>query len=300
MRCSRLSGVRIRYDADVQQEGARLRTMDTHVRQNILVPGLADVLDAWRDRRVWMLSAAVSVGARYRQTVLGPWWSTLVTAAFIGGLAVLRVGLGEGDLRQAIPYVGFGFIVYFLISSGVGAGANVFISSGARLSSVKRPLSFYAFQTQAVQVLNFLHDAVVLVVIAIVFAIPLTLAWGQSVAVVALIVIGAFGITLWLGPLVARFRDLQPIVQVFLRLALFLTPIFWSINDLADGRGDWAWFNPFTYLVLAFRDPILQESTQGAPIDPFLFAVLWAVVNIIVGLVVFSFTRRRIPYWVVE
>ena len=65
--------------------------------------GIADLRESWRDRRIWLLTAVVSVGNKYRRTVLGPWWLTLTTLMFVFGLAILRVGLGGGDLREAVP-----------------------------------------------------------------------------------------------------------------------------------------------------------------------------------------------------
>jgi ABC-type polysaccharide/polyol phosphate export permease len=246
------------------------------------------------------MASLVAIGTRYRQTILGPWWITLMTLAFVLGLAVLRVGLGGGDLREAIPYVGLGFIIFGLISGGVGAAAGVFRSSGARLSSVARPLSFYVFKSQSSQVLDFAHDAVAILVIVLVFAISFSVIWAQSVLVVCLIILGAVGMSWWLGPAVARSPDLGPIVGIIMRLAFFLTPIFWSIDELAEGRSAWAWWNPFTYLLLAFRDPILGTTHPGAPIDPLLFTALWAVLNLAIGFVVFSLTSKRVPYWVLQ
>lgn len=262
--------------------------------------GLSDLACAWRQRQQWWMASLVAVGTRYRQTILGPWWTTLMTLAFVVGLAVLRVALGGGDLGQAIPYVGLGFVIFGLISGGVSAASSVFQSSGARLSSVARPLSFYVFRTQSTQALNFAHDAVTILVIVLVFAIPFSLLWAQSALVVALIVLGAVGTSWWLGPAVARFADMGPVVSVLMRLAFFLTPIFWSIDEIAEGRGAWAWWNPFTYLVLAFRDPILGTTHPGAPIDPLLFTALWALLNLVVGLLVFSLAVKRVPYWVLQ
>lgn len=261
--------------------------------------GVADLRESWSDRRIWLLSALVAVGNRYRRTVLGPWWLTLTTLIFVFGLAILRVGLDGGDLREAIPYVGLGFIGFSLISSGITAGANVYVSSGNALSTSRQPYSSYVMRTNATVFIDFLHDAVVILILALVFAIPLTLAWGWSVLAVVLIVLSSIGVGLWLGPLVARFRDIGPFVGAMMRLLFFLTPIFWSIDQVSATGKEWiAWLNPLTYQLLAFRDPILGTSHPNAPVAPLTMTVLLAVVNLVVGFVVFVRTRPRIPYWV--
>jgi ABC-type polysaccharide/polyol phosphate export permease len=259
----------------------------------------ADLRGTWVDRRIWILNAIVSVGNRYRRTILGPWWLTVQTLFFVFGLALLRIGLNGGDLREAIPYVGLGYIGFQLISSGVTSGSNTFVSAGNQMATSGTPYSTYVARTNATVVIDFLHDVVVILLIALIFAIPFTLMWGWSVVAVVLIVASSVGVGLWLGPLVARFRDLGPLVSAVMRIAFFLTPIFWSVDQVEEtGRGWLAWFNPFTYQLLAFRDPILGTTHPGAPIDPMVMTLILAVVNLTIGVIVFWRTRPRIPYWV--
>jgi ABC-type polysaccharide/polyol phosphate export permease len=260
---------------------------------------VADLKSTWTERSVWMFSAAVAVGNRYRRTVLGPWWLTLTTLMFVFGIALLRVGLRGGDLREAIPYVGLGFIIFQLISGGITSGANTFVSAGRQLETSRRPYSTYVARTNATVFIDFLHDVVVILILTLIFAIPFALIWGWSVVAVVLIVISSMGVGLWLGPLVARFRDIGPMVTAFMRLMFFLTPIFWSIDEVeATGRSWLAWFNPLTYQMLAFRDPILGTTHPSAPIAPMTMALILAVVNVSIGVLVFWRTRPKIPYWV--
>lgn len=258
-----------------------------------------DFSRAWRDRQPWLIAAVVAIGNRYRRTLLGPWWSTLTTLMFVFGLAILRIGLNGGDLREAIPYVGLGFIGFGLISGGVTAATSVYVSAGQQLATSRQPYSAYVLRANTQQVLDFFHDAVVILVLVLVFAIPVTLMWGWSIVALVLIVVSSVGVGLWLGPLAARFRDVGPFVSALMRLMFFLTPIFWSVDELdVTGKAWLAWFNPFTYQLLAFRDPILGMVHPGAPIAPMTMTAILAAVNLVIGVVVFTRFRARIPYWV--
>lgn len=258
-----------------------------------------DFARAWRDRQPWLIAAVVAIGNKYRRTVLGPWWATLTTLMFVFGLAILRIGLEGGNLRDAIPYVGLGFIGFSLISGGVLAGASVFVSAGQQLATSRQPYSAYVLRANTQQVLDFFHDAVVIVILVVLFAIPITLLWGWSLVALLLIVASSVGVGLWLGPLAARYRDVGPFVSALMRLMFFLTPIFWSVDEVeATGQAWLAWFNPLTYQLLAFRDPILGQVHPGAPVAPMLMAAILAIVNLLLGVVVFTRYRARIPYWV--
>lgn len=261
-----------------------------------MVAARDDLVAAWQQRRIWATYALRVAGNRYRRSVLGPWWQTLSTLIFVFGLAVLRSGLGGGDMREAIPYVGLGYVAFGLASGGITAGMNAYIGAGAELSTSRAPYSGYVLRAVAVEVIDFLHDAVAVLLIAAVFAMMIQPAWLWSLLAVVLIVASSVGVGLWLGPLAARYRDVPPLVSSVLRLMFLLTPIFWSIDNLAANDRSWlAWWNPFTYQVLAFRDPILGTMHHGLPMA--LTAGL-AVVNLAVGLCAFTLCRARIPYWV--
>ena len=257
-----------------------------------------DFARAWKDRQPWLIAAVVAIGNKYRRTILGPWWATLTTLMFVFGLAILRIGLSGGDLREAIPYVGLGFIGFSLISGGVLSGMNAYVTAGQQLATSRQPYSAYVLRANTQQVLDFFHDAVVILILVVLFAIPVTLMWGWSIVALVLIVASSVGVGLWLGPLAARYRDVGPFVTALMRLLFFLTPIFWSIDELGEGRSWLAWFNPLTYQLLAFRDPILGTAHPSAPIAPMTMAAILAVGNLILGLIVFTRYRARIPYWV--
>ena len=67
---------------------------------------------------------------------------------------------------------------------------------------------------------------------------------------------------LWLGIAVARFRDVQPFVNSILGVIIFFTPVFSTSTTLSSRIQNvlLAW-NPFTYLIEAFRAPLI-----GAPL----------------------------------
>lgn len=271
--------------------------VESSLRAQVRASG-EDFARAWRDRQPWLIAAVVAIGNRYRRTILGPWWSTLTTLMFVFGLAILRIGLSGGDLREAIPYVGLGFIGFSLISGGILSGMNAYISAGKQMATSRQPYSAYVLRANTQQVLDFFHDAIVILVLVVLFAIPVTLMWGWSIVALVLIVASSVGVGLWLGPLAARYRDVGPFVTALMRLLFFLTPIFWSIDELGEGRSWLAWFNPLTYQLLAFRDPILGTAHPSAPIAPMTMAAILAMGNLILGLIVFTRYRARIPYWV--
>ena len=83
--------------------------------------------------------------------------------------------------------------------------------------------------------------------------------WRRSIAAlpaVGLIAINGFWISILLGMLSARFRDVPPIVASLLQVGFFLTPVFWPIEALRDWAPIAA-FNPIFAAIDVVRAPLL-------------------------------------------
>lgn len=258
-----------------------------------------DIQKSWEERNAWMLAAMRTLGNRYKRTYLGPWWITLTSLLFIFGLSQLRIGLRGGDWKEALPFVGLGFIVFGLIIGGLQSGASVFSEGGNTMLTSRLPISSLIFRNNFEQLLDFLHDAVAILVIIIYFNISFSWRWIESLFAVILIFLSNVGVGMWLGPIANRFRDVGPLINAFIRLLFFLTPIFWSIDMVSEnGREYLAWFNPLTYQLLAFRDPIL--GTNHVPpfgISALGITAILAFFNLLLGFIVFSKFRTRQVYW---
>jgi len=260
-----------------------------------LSASVLDLKQVFETRQLWTLGAIRGVGSRYRRTFLGPWWMTLSSIIFIFGLSYLRISLTGQDWKAAVPYVGVGFIGFGLIIGGMQSASGVFIGAGRAMVTGRQPyLSFIAGGNTA-QLIEFGHDALVIFLMAFVFSFAITFMWLWSVVAVVLIVAASLGMGMWLGPLVARYRDVGPIVGVIIRMMFFLTPIFWSIDMIDTERVSIAKWNPFTYQLLAFRDPILGTHHGWIPMG---VSAAWALGNLVVGFLVFTRVRAKLPYWV--
>ncbi len=84
----------------------------------------------------------------------------------------------------------------------------------------------------------------------------------SSFRVLRLFCLNAVWITMLLGSLCARFRDIQQLVGTLLQISLFLTPIFWSPDQLTGRTAMLAQFNPMYHLIAVVRDPMLGKAPE--------------------------------------
>lgn len=265
----------------------------TPVRLQAAAHDLAAGLRMWRS---WTYLAVESVKNSYRRTVLGPWWLTLQTAAFVVGLAVIFSRILRTDLEGFLPYVAVGFLVFTLLSGLTRAASTVFTGAADTMRSTRQPLSNLVLRAVTVELIQFAHTAVLLIVLVAVGLVPLRPGMLLALPVLLLIVVNGVCVGLWLGTAVARFRDVGPLVASVLQVLVFFTPVFYRLEDLeGDGRGALVGWNPFLYLLETFRAPLI-----GTPLDASMItgSLVVTVVNVVLAVLVFGQHRSRIPYWV--
>lgn len=257
------------------------------------VADMGEGLHRWRN---WSYLAVENVKNRYRRTVLGPWWLTIQMGIFVVGISIIFGSLLGKGLREFLPYVAVGYIVFILLVGLTNAAAGVFVNGSTTLKSVRQPLSNLVLRDVGVEFIHFGHNIVLYLVFLVTGLVPLTPKILIALPVVALIGVNGVFLGLWLGMAVARFRDVQPLVNSILGVIIFFTPVFYTLNNLSSKIQIvlLAW-NPFTYLIEAFRAPLI-----GAPLRPsyYIGTVIVTVINIALGLAVFTRARSRLPYWV--
>lgn len=255
-----------------------------------------DVAEGIRRWRSWTYLAVESVKNQYRRTVIGPWWLTLQTAAYVFGLAILFGAIFRQPLDEFVPYVAAGFIGFQLLAGLTRQAADVFVNNASMLTSTRQPLSVLVFRAAMVELLQFGHTMVIIGAFVAVGIVPLSLKLLLIVPAVLIILLNGLAVGLWLGPTVARFRDVGPFVTSILQVMMFFTPVFWRVDEIhPDSRNALVGWNPFAYLLELFRDPLLGELPS---------ALTWTGVaavtaaNLLLAFWVFSRTRSRLPYWV--
>jgi ABC-type polysaccharide/polyol phosphate export permease len=267
-----------------------------------LVAAIDDLWRGFRLPQVWALGAFRAVGNSYKKTVLGPWWITFSSCFFVFGLSYLRVALnGSGkSWGEAVTFVGTGFLAFTFISGAVSDSQNIFSSNQGVNASSAVPISTAIFRSIMVNLLAFVHEAFVLVFLVVVFGIRPSLRWIELIPAIFAVVLFHFGLILWLGPLVCRFRDIGPIISMIQRIAIFLSPVFYSLDQIkTTGRVQLARSNPYSYFITAFRNPILNLHTQSDR-NPLLIALLIGLTNAFVGLLVFAYSRPRLSFWATQ
>lgn len=264
--------------------------MDAHYSEAI-----DDIVQGLRLYDMWGRIGYAEIKRRYRRTVIGPFWSSLSLAIFVVVLGITWSQLWKIDPKEYLPYLCAGMICWFLFSSFVTEGCQVFIASESLIKQLRISYMMLVYALVWRNLLVFAHNLLIYIPIAIYGRVPFNLYWFAAIPGIVFMGINGLWIALLLGILCARFRDVQQVTLSLLQIAIFVTPILWSPKLLAGRAMVLVDFNMLYHYIVIVRDPLM-----GLP--PPLWSWVMVIVATIVGwagtLYVYSRFRRRIPYWV--
>ena len=265
------------------------RSLADHQRMALL-----DVRRAAGLWRLWFTLAWLDIKLRYRGSMLGPFWLTISTGIMVAAMGVVYATIFGMKLDEYLPFLAVSQVLWAFLATLVGDACTGFTLAEGMIRSVRMPFTLYAARIVLRNLLVLAHNAVVIVVVCGAFG-----HWpGARILLIlpglALWLIDALAITVMLGALCARFRDIPPIVASVMQMAFVITPVIWK----PDQVGELAWLltlNPFFSLLEIVRGPILG-STPSAVI--YSAALLSSVVLCGASWLLFARSRGRIAFWV--
>jgi len=253
-----------------------------------------DLILGWERRWMWSALALQDIKLRYRGSMLGPFWLTISTLVMVTAMGVIYPYLFHMDARVYIPYLAIGLIVWGLLSNLVAEGCETFIREESVIQQVPVPFSVHAFRCVCRNFLVLGHNLAIVPLGLLILGMPVGWDTLQIIPGFLLLAVNGMWISILLGMVSARFRDVPPIVASFMQVLFFLTPVMWPV----DAMGEWqslVALNPFFAAIDVIRGPL-----TGMPVNENSWLILLATsaVGSIAGFLLFARFRTRIAYWI--
>lgn len=253
--------------------------------------------DWWSGTRhvdLWGTLAWYDIVLRYRRSLLGPLWITLSMGAMLLGMGPLYAALFGVPLARFYPHLALGIIFWNFISSSINDGCQVFITAAPYLKQGAVPRSVFVWRSLARQLFFLAHHLVLYLPVAIWAGLTWTPQMLLTLPGLVVVVINLHALSITLGLLSARFRDVPNIVGSSLQLLMFLTPVFWFPEKLPE-RSRYILYNPLAQLLDVLRLPLLGGYAASGTVH---FLLYFTALNVAVAAVLYARLQRRVVYWV--
>lgn len=270
-----------------------------HDSNSSLAGAWADWWDGTRAVDLWWTLARYDILLRYRRSMLGPLWITLSMGAMLLGMGPLYSVLLHQPLNRFYPYLTLGIIFWHFFSSTINEGCQVFIAAAPYLKQGRVSSSVFVWRTLTRQVIQLAHHIVLYLPVAWYCGVH----WSPDTLLFIpwflLVLVNLHALVVILGIVSARFRDVPQIVGSVLQLLMFLTPVFWIPDVLAQedvpARTRFILYNPLAQMLDVLRLPLLG----GRPASGTCWFLLdFTILAVVVAALLYATQRRRIVYWV--
>lgn len=259
-----------------------------------MVLALRDLLDA---ATLWRLCCTLSwldVKLRYRGSILGPFWLTLSTGVMVGSMGFIYSELFRMDLHAYLPFLALSIVLWGFLSSVISDACISFTAAEGMIRSVRMPFTLYAARVVLRNILVLAHNLLVIVVVDVLLSTAPGLTALLAIPGFLLWLVLGLALSLLLGALCARFRDIPPIIASVVQIAFFVSAVIWPAEQLGEMQYLLV-FNPFYTLFEVVRGPLLGH----VPSLPVYISALVSSAGILVATVMlFSRVRSRIAFWV--
>ena len=253
-----------------------------------------DILEGLRRWELWGTMGWYDVRQHYRRSVLGPFWLTLSMAIMVGTLGFLYGGLFGHSMRDYVPYLALGLIFWGFMSSFMTQGCTVFTAAAPFIHELNAPLSIYVFRQLWKNLIILAHNSLVYVPVAAIFSIWPGVAGLLVLPGLLVVCLAGLSISVLLGVLTSRFRDIPPIVTSLVQIGFFLSPIIWKPEQV-PARAVFVDSNPFFHLLNIVRQPLLGEIPS---LRSWAFSLILVLAGLLLAALFFTRFRSRIAYWV--
>lgn len=259
------------------------------------VLGCMDLFETLKLWRLWTFWGWLDVRQRYRRSLLGPFWVTATMAISVLATGLVYAYLFKQNVKDYLPYVATGYVLWSLISGFVGEACSVFISNEGFIGQLKLPYLVYPFRLLWRYFTSFLHHLLVLLIVVLLFTpVSFNSVVGFCLGLLVLC-LNIFWMGLLLGLFSVRLRDLPVLMATVFQLLFLVTPVMWPASALG-ARAEIAEYNPFFHLLESVRGPLLNP---GFPLlgQHLMVSLIMAVLGLLITLVVYSKWNRRMSYW---
>lgn len=257
-------------------------------------PGLADIIRTFKMPSLIFYMAWSDIRARYKRSILGPLWITLSTAIGVVGLGFIWSELFKMNRSEFIPLLTIGLILWQFMSACIIESTSVFGKQANIIRNLNLPIALHPAQLVLRHVINLAHNVPLFIIVALILGRTFNLHTFMVIPGLLLVIANLFWISMMLGTLGARFRDLEYLISMIMPLLMFLSPVMYRSSSLPT-IGRFMWLNPLADMIEIVRYPLLGEAT---PLSVYVFNIGMLLVGGILTMILFNAKRNRIAFWV--
>ena len=248
--------------------------------------------EMWKTKGIIFNFAKSDLKIRYRNSVLGIFWSLIEPLLMLGVLFVVFSTMFKFEIPNFPIYLLVGIVCYNFFKNGTVFALNSLSNRSTLMTQIYFPRSIPAISSGITAAIMLILELVVLAIFIVIFQFvpPITILFLPLV--LALLFLLVLGIALPLSVLNVKYKDTEFIWMVIVHAGFFLTPIFYQFDMMPVQVQNVLQFSPMVQIVTMAHHVVLYGTLPS--VNTILYAVGSISVITTVGYLIFRKYQAKI------
>lgn len=198
------------------------------------------------------------IGSRYQGSVFGTLWAfgtpLLLLFAYwfvLGVVLQAKWGVAPSKLYPVILYAGL--IIHLFAADILGRSPSLIIENRTYVKKVVFPLATLPWMALATAAFHLVVNLLILLLGQLLIAGEIPLTWPLVLLVILPLAPFLLGLVWFLSSLGTYLRDVQQVIPLALTLMMFLSPIFFPLEQVPERFRALMYLNPLTMIIIQAR-----------------------------------------------
>lgn len=242
------------------------------------------------DRRqyIFALKQLVSreVKRKYARSYLGIVWSVLNPLLTMAVMSMIFSTMFKRSIENFPIYYLTGTILWGLFSSATNSAMTALVDNKNLLLKVKLSKQTFVLSRVLTAFVNFGYTCIAYVLMLIVFRIKISLTMLLFPVAVLFLMLFASGLGFILSVAYVFFADIKYLYSVFLTLWMYMSAIFYPVDNITPVMKNIIGFNPVYAFIQFARECVMQQTVPEASV--WFKMIFWGVGMFVLGYRVFK------------
>ena len=250
--------------------------------------------EMWKFRGILFNFAITDLKIRYKNSVLGVFWSVLEPLLMLSVLFFVFSTMFKFEIEHFPIYLLSGIITYNFFKNGTSIALSSLTNRSALITQIYFPRSIPAISSCMTASIMLIVEVAILGIfmVALEFTPSFTIIYLIPIYLLAFVFV--IGVSLGLSVLNVKFKDVEFIWGIILHAGFFLTPIFYRFDFMPESVQNILQLSPMVQIV----EMVHHVAIYGTL--PSLNSILYASVSIFSILVIGYLIFRKYQIKVVE
>ena len=251
---------------------------------------LQDITEIYENRNTFRALVVKNLFGRYKNSAMGFAWHFVIPIMMMVVYYVVFNTIRANAIPEFWVFLASGLFPFTFMMENLNRGPGAITSNSEMVKKMYFPRSILVFSEVASSLIIMIIGYSIIIAGMLLTGHVITVSVIMLPVILTSMVLFVTGYVLFLSSVTVYFRDLQYLVNSLSMIFFFITPMYFTLDDVSGIFEKIILLNPFTYYVEAYHQIIYYGMYPSTSI--MIMCAIMPVVSIILGIVVFRKLRR--------